>query len=784
MKNKLCGALLILVLAAVGAARASAQVDVSPGVARVSLVRGDVSTQRGDSGDWNTAVLNQPVVTGDKVSTGADSRAELQLDYANILRLADNSQVTVADLSRNRMQVQLGQGLADFTVLKDSEVEVEIDTPNVAVRPARRDGVYRIEVNTDGETRVIVRRGEAEISTPQGSTRVQKGEMASIRGAGDNTVYRVDDAPSTDSWDSWNNDRDNVIYRAQSWNRTNRYYVGSENLDAYGRWVNVPDYGPVWQPVVASGWAPYRDGRWVWEPYWGWTWVSYEPWGWAPYHYGRWFLHNSAWVWWPGPVYGYRHYRPLWAPAYVSFFGFGGGNWGFSAGFGFGSVGWLPAGPGDPFFPWYGGHRSRFNVVNITNVTNITNITNIRTVGGIPPLRSTTGFSNLRRATTDPRLVQAISTVPANRFGAGRVSALPATREIVRDGRLMTGNLPIVPTRAALSASNRPANPSTLRGGEGQRFFTKARPVAAPVSFDREASQLQREIQRSRFTPIRAEAGSSVQKPDPVVGARTSGDNPAGTMRVPTKIGVAEANRGTTPENRVSPARPAENPGRTASPVPDRSWRRFDNQLAENRTPETPQRSAGKPASPAPRNEQRANPRAAAPDQSGWRRFGDNRQDGNRSAAPVMRQENRGTMNQSRPEFRSPASAPPARVATPNRSEGWRQFTPAPRSAAPASPSREIDRGNRFPSQSESRSVWGSRSSGSFGRSSRPPLDLRQPIVTPRSGMTGGREMPSYRNNGGYRPAPSGGGGPRGYAPSSRPHGGSGGQSRPPSGRR
>src|ERR1700684_1233312 len=41
------------------------------GVARVSLLRGDVSTQRGDSGDWVAVTLNTPVMAGDKVSTSA-----------------------------------------------------------------------------------------------------------------------------------------------------------------------------------------------------------------------------------------------------------------------------------------------------------------------------------------------------------------------------------------------------------------------------------------------------------------------------------------------------------------------------------------------------------------------------------------------------------------------------------------------------------------------------------------------------------------------------------------
>ncbi len=61
-------------------------------------MHGDVSTQRGDSGDWTAAALNQPVVSSDKVSTGVNSRAEVQLDGANILRLGDNTLTTIAKL--------------------------------------------------------------------------------------------------------------------------------------------------------------------------------------------------------------------------------------------------------------------------------------------------------------------------------------------------------------------------------------------------------------------------------------------------------------------------------------------------------------------------------------------------------------------------------------------------------------------------------------------------------------------------------------------------------------
>ncbi len=464
---------------------AIAQADISPGVVRISLIQGDVSVQRGDTGEWSAAALNQPVVGGDRVSTGDRSQAELQLDHANIIRLGNNTQIKVATIGRTQIQVQVAQGVAYYTVLRDSEAEVEIDTPNAAIRPTSQEGVYRIEVN-GFETHVISRTGAADISTPQGSIRVEKGQAATIRGTAQDSGNVLGGASVEDSWDSWNSDRDGVIRNAQSWNHTNRYFVGSEDLDAHGHWVNLPDYGQVWSPNVGGNWVPYRDGRWVWEPYWGWTWVSHEPWGWAPYHYGRWFLYGTSWMWWPGPV-NYGSYRPEWAPAYVSFFGFG--HRGNTAGSRFGSVGWLPIGPGDHFYPWYGRHGAHFNVVNVTAATNITNID--RGFDGIPPLHRDNRFSNVRMAATDVRVSRAVSTLRADLFGTGRSAAATVSREAFRNGRMMIGNLPIVAGREALSATNRPVSSSSImRGGPQERFFTKRQPAPATQSVDKQVAQV------------------------------------------------------------------------------------------------------------------------------------------------------------------------------------------------------------------------------------------------------------------------------------------------------
>jgi hypothetical protein len=443
-----------------------------PGVARLSFVHGDVSQQRGDNGQWVASTLNTPVEPGDRVSTGQDARAELQLDYANALRLSNNVTANVVTLTRNKIQIQVGQGLTTYSVLRGSEADSEIDTPNASVHPLG-EGEFRILVNSNAETQVIVRSGSAEVSTPQGTTRVDKGQMITVAGT-ENAQYKTDPAPAKDEWDSWNNDRDKRVESAQSWQHTDRYYTGTEDLDKNGTWSEIPDYGPVWSPSgVDPGWAPYRAGRWVYEPYYGWTWVSYEPWGWAPYHYGRWMVYGGNWVWWPGPVAAYPGYYPIWSPAYVSFFGFGGGGWGLSFGFGFGGwgrVGWLPVGPGDWYHPWYGGWGGRYNAVGVGEFG--------RFHEGFSPLGNGR-FSNFDRAYSDARVRSGFSSMAGSDFGRGAVSMHQESisAESFRQASAMTGRMPVNPSRESFSPSNREPSPSTIRNGSSssQRFFSASR---------------------------------------------------------------------------------------------------------------------------------------------------------------------------------------------------------------------------------------------------------------------------------------------------------------------
>ena len=741
-----------------------------PGVARVSFIRGDVTMQRGDSGDFSSLALNTPLVAGDKVATGEGSRAEFQLDYANILRLDQGSQATIATLDKNRIQVQLSQGLANYSVLKGSQVDVEIDTPNVSIHPVR-EGRYRVQITSEGDSLVTVDEGEVQASTPEGATKVRKGDLITVRGTGAEVQYKVTEAPRRDDWDNWNRDRDGVIYNANAYRKTNHYYTGAGDLDAYGTWSEVPDYGPVWVPRVDYGWAPYRAGRWVWEPYWGWTWVSYEPWGWAPYHYGRWFLWGGSWAWWPGPI--YPAYQPIWAPAYVSFFGFGGGV-GFGVGLGFGSIGWLPIGPCDFFHPWWGGGRERFGAVNVTNITNITNVNNFN--NGIAPLHAGNQFSNLHSMLINNRVREGVSGVPAEGFGRGTTIARGVAAADVRGGRMMTGNLPVVPTRDSLRVSDRPVNSATAARMNVQRnFYSKSVPAARPESFSSQAGHINQAIQRSgQFQAVNG--SRSAESPS----ANRSGFNGQSAVRPQPNAGPqtnsAEGVRNPA-QSQIRGSQTLEGRGqRPQAPQAANGWQRFGGERgatnSQSPSAQSQIRSNPQPESRSNAAAGREAPSANAGGASGWQRFSNSGGRGAASSGGYSSQPSSGrpTLDMNKPIVNERSYRNNDSYAGTNRGGTTPSYRPAPSYSAPGSSGPTY---RSSPSPAPNYRSYPSNPSPAY-RSAPAPRSYG-------SGSSGGYRGGSY-GGGGSRGGGGGGGGysgggSRGGGGGSRGGGSSGGRS-------
>jgi hypothetical protein len=603
------------------------------GVARVSLINGDVSVRRGDSDEVVAAALNAPLVAPDRVMTGDGSRAEIQFDSSNMIRLAPFAEVRLAELEYNRYQIQIARGTVMFRVLRDQTAEVELSTPTVSVRPVGR-GAYRVTVRDDGTTEITVRAGQVDIFTPQGSERLETGRTMLARGTPAEPEVQVIGAIRQDEWDQWNVRRDSDLEHSRSYQYVSRDVYGAEELDNHGRWVADAEYGNVWSPYASAGWAPYRNGRWVWIDYYGWSWVSYDPWGWAPYHYGRWFYRASnGWCWYPGGL-STRHY---WSPALVAFFGFGGGG----VGVGFGNIGWVPLAPREPYYRWYGrgyygGYRNGGYGDRSINIVNNVNISNV--------------YRNAR-------VNNGITAIDHNGFGRGRVgNNIRISGDELNRATLVRGQLPVTPGRDSLRMSDRQAG--NFRATPDNTRFANRMQSSQATRIPFEEQRRGMEQASRRVLGDAQQAGGSTPRmsgPDQggagrgSVNSRSVGD---GGWR---RFGEPVPSRGNSAV--TAPAQPADRGGSTGrgsfASRSDQSgnWRQFGNGgNTRQDAPASSYRSESQPSSPAATGtrsndgwrgmsgqgpafrgndvQQRQQQQRSAPSSNGWR--GD--------SAPVQRQ--------------------------------------------------------------------------------------------------------------------------------------------------
>jgi hypothetical protein len=567
-------------------ARAQDPDDLKRGVARISLMDGEVSVRRGDSGEWVTGVINAPLLTDDRIATGQNSRAEIQFDAANILRVGGSAEIHMAALENGRVQLEIARGTVTFRVLRPSTASVELNTPSVSVRPAR-EGTFLISVNDAGETEVTARAGDVEVFTPKGSQWVYAGQTMMARGSAADPEFQMISAIPADNWDAWNDSRDRTLVQASnSYQYVPQGVYGVEDLDTAGSWTYIAPYGYCWRPtVVAAGWAPYRSGRWVWEDWYGWTWVSYDPWGWAPYHYGRWFFDGRlGWNWYPG-VLGVRHY---WSPALVGFFGYGRGV-GVGFGFGFGNIGWVPLAPYETFRPWWGrGYAGGLNRgINITNV----NITN-----------------TYRNA----RVINGVSGVRADDFGTGRFGNVERVNSTqVQQAGLVNGRLPIAPGSASRRFSDRTV--ANIPRASGNTQFFSRQGIGTPAGGARTPGNAQTQSAYRRFGEPAGNAGNqNTRQPAQRQGSLQRFGEPGSSQSAPRNDRPAAQNGNSNWKSFGTPAQPRPAPstqgGRNYSPAP--SYNSPRPAPSNNAPRSTPSYSAPRPA---PSN---SAPRSAPPSRS------------------------------------------------------------------------------------------------------------------------------------------------------------------------
>lgn len=584
--------------------------DTQARVVRISLIRGDVQLKRAGARNWERATLNYPMVEGDTLATGDDARVEIQIDSKNFVRVGRNSVIRLVTLRDEGIALSLPEGTASLRLARfDREREYfEVDAPGTTIA-AETEGLYRLDVAHDGRVVVTARDGaRARLYSESSGFTLRDGRRAEFVAYGDaDGDWNITSAPARDDWDDWVREREH--YLAERLRYDNRYYDdyiwGAEELDAYGNWIYVNDYGWIWRPSVTVinnyyNWAPYRYGRWTWCPPYGWTWVGNEPWGWAPYHYGRWVYYDGGWCWTP---HSYRHYyshRGWWRPALVVFV-----NVGTSYG---NHIAWYPLGYNqhDPYARNY----------------------QRRQPDRLTPLRSDE-LATLQR--TNPAYLRAVTTAPAREFGTEAARVQPANAEIARraiSSEPVRGRLPVSPSEGEASASSVEARASRTLPTRPAPSIVQALPERATGAAARAPGRaLDEDLRRERLfqgreprvAPRVGNAGGGVEagtdRP-----ARVESERPTGAVERPARVFTRPAaERGVErsgSENESGPSR-IDRPERPSSPDEGERLRR--PQPAERPRPISPSEESPRherperPAAPPERHEppvQRSEPPA------------------------------------------------------------------------------------------------------------------------------------------------------------------------------
>ena len=725
--SKIFSSLVALALVCVAFSQASRAQDQDqddpPGrVARLGHMEGSVSFQPAGESEWVEASRNRPMTTGDKVWADRDSRAEVQLGSSKI-DLAPNTGFSFLNLDDRTVQIQLSSGTINVRVYElDRDNVYEIDTPNQAFTISRA-GRYRVESSENGDyTVVTIREGEGESTGNGQSYTIHSGQQ--VRFSGTNSLNaEVQQIGDPDPFDRWSNDRERRYEDSPSARYCSRQVVGFEDLDEYGDWGPAPEYGTVWYPRVAVGWAPYHNGHWAWIDPWGWTWVDDASWGYAPFHYGRWVFVGSRWGWVPGP----REVRPVYAPALVAFVG------GVGIGVG-GNVAWFPLGPREVYVPSYRVSRGYVNRVNVTNTT--VNVTQVTNVYNTTIVKNNTTINNVTYVNRNVR--GGVTAVPQQAFATAQPvartavvvnqsqmqrspvmsrAAVPPGRESVMGMRANTANRVVAPpqavaSRQVIARSAPPPPPPSFASRQQVLEQHPGVPVSRPQLQQMRAANPPGAAPRvitappARPTPLPPAGNRPENQPNnrpaapgnpPAANERPGMNNPANRPQPGNPPMPNNRPQPNQLDNRPQPGanRPSEAPARTDRPAPGQPNNRPDlnepnnnrpqpNQPQPNNRPQPnqpdnhPQPGANRPFEPPARTDR------PAPGQPNNRP--DSNEPNHNRPQPNQPQPNRPEPNQPNPGYRPQPNQP----APNSRPDSNRGFEPPARNDRPpaAQPNR------------------------------------------------------------------------------------------------
>lgn len=174
----------------------------------LNLVAGMVSVQRRGAYAMISIANGEMLENGDRLETGANSRAEILLNPGSYLRLGENSEIELTDSSLDSLRIKLNRGVAIIEAGGGSDkfAVIELQSNNAIILIDKK-GVYRIENQTDsGFTLARTQKGRARVNGDE----IKDGKEIKIVANGSAEIAKFDKKVQ-DNFDLWSSSRAETI---------------------------------------------------------------------------------------------------------------------------------------------------------------------------------------------------------------------------------------------------------------------------------------------------------------------------------------------------------------------------------------------------------------------------------------------------------------------------------------------------------------------------------------------------------------------------------------------
>jgi hypothetical protein len=266
---------LIAVLAVCAASGLAQKVSdkylISAKAGGVNEIVGDVTVERA-GGRVGRLFKSDEVQVGEKVSTGADGKAEVLMNPGSYIRLGANSSFEFESTDLDDVQIKMHSGSAMLEVFGAEDFDVTL-TAGASKFTLLETGIYRVDVAADGNGSVSVIKGKVRTGNASDKA-VGKGKRAQFAGSG----YAVAkfDRDEKDELELWSKER----------------AKGLSKLSASLKRDTLRD------PLISSFWG----GRWN-------LYSTFGLWVYNPFTRSHCFLpFGHGWY----SPYGYGFGRPIW----------------------------------------------------------------------------------------------------------------------------------------------------------------------------------------------------------------------------------------------------------------------------------------------------------------------------------------------------------------------------------------------------------------------------------------------------------------------------------------